>query len=149
ENIAMQREIDISDQTDFTLALSFGRTQAEAANQARASLLEGFDSAKKAYIDGWQAWQGSLRDVKGKKFRNSAAVLRMQEAKKFPGGIIASLSIPWGQSKGDSDKGGYHLVWPRDLVESAGGFLALQTPNDELRNVNYLMSTQTADGNGR
>ncbi|HLR24237.1 MAG TPA: glycoside hydrolase family 15 protein, partial [Fodinibius sp.] len=145
-NIALTGEIDISDQTDFTLALSFGRTQAEAANQARASLLEGFDSAKKAYIDGWQAWQGSLRDVKGKKFRNSAAVLRMQEAKKFPGGIIASLSIPWGQSKGDSDKGGYHLVWPRDLVESAGGFLALQTHNDVLRIVNYLMSTQNADG---
>ena len=24
----------------------------------------------------------------------------------------------------DEDLGGYHLVWPRDLVETAGGFLA-------------------------
>ena len=39
--------------------------------------------------------------------------------------IIASLSIPWGFSKGDDDLGGYHLVWPRDLVETAGGFLAV------------------------
>ena len=40
------------------------------------------------------------------------------------GAIIASLSIPWGSSKGDNDLGGYHLVWPRDLVETAGGLLA-------------------------
>ena len=41
-----------------------------------------------------------------------------------PGAAVASLSIPWGFSKGDDDLGGYHLVWPRDLVETAGGFLA-------------------------
>src|SRR5699024_7946063 len=86
------------------------------------------------------------RDVKGKNFRNSAAVLRMQEAKKFPGGIIASLSIPWGQSKGDSDKGGYRLVWPRDRVERAGGVVALQTHTDVQRVGRYLMSTQDAEG---
>jgi hypothetical protein len=42
-----------------------------------------------------------------------------------PGAVVASLSIPWGFSKGDGDLGGYHLVWPRDLVETAGGFLAI------------------------
>src|SRR4026207_1625817 len=42
-----------------------------------------------------------------------------------PGAAVASLSIPWGFSKGDDDLGGYHLVWPRDLVETAGGFLAV------------------------
>ena len=72
--------------------------------------------------------------------------MRTNEAKLFPGGIVASMSIPWGNAKGDSDKGGYHLVWPRDLVESAGGFIALKTNNDALRIVNYLISTQKADG---
>ena len=38
--------------------------------------------------------------------------------------MIASLSIPWGESKGDEDLGGYHLVWPRDLVHSSTGLLA-------------------------
>ena len=55
----------------------------------------------------------------------SAAVLRTHESKRVEGGVIASLSIPWGFSKGDDDLGGYHLVWPRDLVETAGGFLAI------------------------
>ncbi len=145
-NIALTGEIDISERTDFVLALSFGRTQAEAANHARASLLDGFDAARNCYFGEWEGWQNTLREVPAKNFRISAAVLRMHEAKNYPGGIIASLSIPWGESKGDSDKGGYHLVWPRDLVESAGGFLALQTKDDVLRIVNYLMSTQNADG---
>src|SRR5256885_8366064 len=57
-------------------------------------------------------------------YRASTAVLRAHESKDFLGGVIASLSIPWGFNKGDEDLGGYHLVWPRDLVETAGGFLA-------------------------
>src|SRR6202042_3726473 len=44
------------------------------------------------------------------------------------GAIIASLSIPWGSSTGDDDLGGYHLVWPRDLVETAGGLAAAGLP---------------------
>jgi len=145
-NIALTAEIDISKNTKFVLALSFGRSIEEAANHARASLLEGFDSAKKSYMKEWDGWQKTLRKVAAKNFRISAAVLRMHEAKNFPGGIIASLSIPWGESKGDNDKGGYHVVWPRDLVESAGGFLSLETKDDVSRIVNYLMSTQNADG---
>ncbi|MGI8635618.1 MAG: glycoside hydrolase family 15 protein, partial [Segetibacter sp.] len=145
-NIALTGEIDISESGDFVLALGFGRTPSEAANSARSSMLDGFESAKKWYTEEWEKWLGKLSDVNGKYFRTSAAVLRMNEAKTFPGGIIASLSIPWGQSKGDNDMGGYHLVWPRDLVESAGGFIALQTNDDTLRIVNYLMSTQNADG---
>ena len=62
------------------------------------------------------------------KQRLSAAVLRTHEAKSFRGGMIASLSIPWGSAKGDDDLGGYHLVWPRDLVESAGGAAGRRRP---------------------
>ena len=34
------------------------------------------------------------------------------------------MSIPWGETKGDNDLGGYHLVWTRDLVQSATALLA-------------------------
>jgi hypothetical protein len=61
-------------------------------------------------------------------------------------GAIASLSIPWGFSKGDEDLGGYHLVWPRDLVETAGGLLAAGARADARRVLNYLLATQEADG---
>ena len=144
-NVACTGEIDVTEK-EFVLAISFGRTHIEAANHARASILNGFDTAKKRYIQEWQIWQNTLPKISAKNFKMSAAILRMHEAKNFPGGIIASLSIPWGGTKGDSDKSGYHVVWPRDLVETAGGFNALETKADVSRIVNYLMSTQNADG---
>jgi glucoamylase len=145
-NIALTGEIDIAASGNFLLAISFGRNPAEAASHAWGSLLEGFVSAKKAYIKNWEQWFKNLHDVKGKFFKVSASVLRMHEAKVFPGGVIASLSIPWGEIKGDDDIGGYHVVWPRDLVETASGFLALRTKNDALRIMNYLLSMQKPDG---
>jgi glucoamylase len=74
------------------------------------------------------------------------SVLRAHESKDFLGGIIASLSIPWGFNKGDEDLGGYHLVWPRDLVETAGALIAGGAVNDALRVLRYLEATQEADG---
>ena len=73
-------------------------------------------------------------------------MLRTHESKDFLGGVIASLSIPWGFNKGDEDLGGYHLVWPRDLVETAFGFLAAGAQSDAVRVLRYLESTQEADG---
>ncbi|HZW64524.1 MAG TPA: glycoside hydrolase family 15 protein, partial [Hanamia sp.] len=82
----------------------------------------------------------------GKHFRTSAAILNIHQSKKFPGGIVASLSIPWGETKGDNDRAGYHLVWPRDLVEASGGFLAMNSKKQVLKILNYLMATQEEDG---
>ena len=82
----------------------------------------------------------------GRRARTSAAVLRCHEEKRLPGAIIASLSIPWGADKGDADLGGYHLVWPRDLVEAAGGLLAAGARTDALRVLEFLRVTQDADG---
>ena len=100
----------------------------------------------------WLAWQGSLLDLEPqgadprRLYRVSTAVLCTHEARDFPGGAIASLSIPWGFSKGDEDLGGYHLVWPRDLVETAGGLLAAGALADARRVLAYLRTTQEADG---
>jgi glucoamylase len=76
----------------------------------------------------------------------SAALIRAHEAKNFPGGLIASLSVPWGFSKSDDDLGGYHLVWPRDLVETAGGLCAAGVHELLDRVLHYLQSTQEPDG---
>ena len=77
------------------------------------------------YVKQWSDWQSTLLTLDQPPrqydlYRTSTAVLRTHESKDFLGGIIASLSIPWGFNKGDEDLGGYHLVWPRDLVETAG-----------------------------
>ena len=79
-------------------------------------------------------------------YRMSAAVLAIHEDKSASGALIASLSIPWGHSKGDHELGGYHLVWPRDLVNSAGALIALGHSVLARRTLRYLLSTQEADG---
>ena len=152
-NIALTAEIDLQACSgDFSLALGFGETPSEAGQRARATLLEKSDCVVKRYVDGWQRVQNSCLDL-GKAqqngfdpYRVSTAVLRTHESKRFPGGMIASLSIPWGASKGDHDVAGYHVVWPRDLVQAAGGLLAAGDPDSARRTLSYLMSTQSADG---
>ena len=79
-------------------------------------------------------------------YRMSAAVLAVHEDKSASGAMIASLSIPWGHTKGDHEMGGYHLVWPRDLVNSAGALIALGHNVMARRTLRYLLSTQEADG---
>ncbi len=152
-NVALTGEVELNDSGGaFQLALGFGRNPAEAGQHALASMLEGFDAARSKYISQWQSWQDSLfspAETAGENtvFRTSAAILRIHEAKRLQGGIIASLSIPWGFVKGDDDLGGYHLVWPRDLVETAGALLSMGAAEDARRVILYLQCTQEADGN--
>lgn len=152
-NIALTAEIDLSrTEGRFVIALGFGHNIYEAAYSARGSLLAGYEDIRKDYVTQWRNWQKKLsysqsaNSPSGKLFRTSAAVLRMHEANRVPGAIIASMSIPWGETRGDEDTGGYHMVWPRDLVESSGGFLALHSREDMLRILTYLMTTQEEDG---
>jgi glucoamylase len=58
--------------------------------------------------------------------------------------MVASLSVPWGNS--GEERGGYHLVWPRDLVESATALLALGGEAEARNVLRYLIGTQNADG---
>src|ERR1043166_1753710 len=153
-NVALTGQIDLQKAAgSFVLALGFGSNAAEAGHRALASLQDGFDTAMAEYQRGWKAWQRSLIPLDkghpaGRRnfYRMSAAVIRSHEAVHFPGGIIASLSVPWGFSKGDDDLGGYHLAWPRDLAESAGALLAAGAFEDGRRVLSYLETTQEADG---
>jgi glucoamylase len=153
-NVALAAEVDLAaDKREFLLTLGFGRNPAEAGNRARAALQDGFDIAQAEYVRQWNNWQKALLHLdkdrlEGRQnyYRVSTAVLRTHEARNFPGGIIASLSIPWGFNKGDNDLGGYHLAWPRDLVESAGGLLAAGALEEARRVLCYLQATQEADG---
>ncbi|HET7851568.1 MAG TPA: glucan 1,4-alpha-glucosidase [Methyloceanibacter sp.] len=134
----------------FVLALGFGQTAAEAALRVRISLDEGVDAAIGEYVAGWRAWQNKLLALDHSTghgtYRVSTAVLRTHEARSFAGGYIASLSVPWGFAKGDEDLGGYHLAWPRDLVETASGLLAAGAKDEARQVIHYLRGTQEADG---
>ncbi len=157
-NVALAGEVDLTHGNTAVFALGFGRSPIEAAFRARASLLDDFALLTAEYASAWRSWQDGLRkldrtppqDATGGRahntYRVSTAVLRTHEAPSFRGGYIASLSIPWGAAKGDDDLGGYHLVWPRDLVETAGGLLAAGALAEAVQVLDYLQATQEADG---
>ncbi len=151
-NVAVTGEIDLgSSGGTFVMALGFGPTAMEAGQHTLISLLEDFDETQAAYVRAWEAWHARNKGGVPPKLRTplyltSAAVLRAHESKRVEGGIIASLSIPWGFSKSDDDLGGYHLAWPRDLVEAAGGFIAIGAHEHVRRVLRYLQVTQEADG---
>lgn len=153
-NIALVAEVELSGDEPFTLALGFGRSWSEAALQLRPSLGRGFNVAEQIYSANWTAWQTPLakldpaptRRTDGHNlYRVSTAVLRTHNS-HIPGGMIASLSIPWGASKSDADLGGYHLVWPRDLVQTAGGLIAAGARDDARMVLDFLRAIQEADG---
>ncbi|MDE2580310.1 MAG: hypothetical protein KGL52_01615 [Rhodospirillales bacterium] len=136
------------------LALGFAGSKQAAATLAVSSLLEPFDAVMLRQVSDWQAWYAlanarnpvrweapePLRD----QFMISTMVLRSHLDKTYPGAMVASLSIPWGDRGGE--RGGYHLVWPRDLVHCASALLALGA-EDEARNaLRYLIATQREDG---
>jgi glucoamylase len=154
-NVALTGQVDLDAcGGEFVLALGFGQNPAEAGQRALASLMDDVQKLESAYVGEWREWQEQMTDLaRGRDSQAggdleaiSRAVLRIHEAKRFPGGVIASLSIPWGASKGDDDLGGYHLVWPRDLVEASGGLLAAGAADDAVRVLRYLRVTQEAEG---
>jgi glucoamylase len=154
-NVALTGEMDVlAAAGEWVLALGFGRSATEAAHHALASLNDGFDRARIEYQGQWRRWHeglwtpdpGQRVSARADLLGVSTTVLRAHESKQFAGGIVASLSIPWGMSKGDEDLGGYHLVWPRDLVENACALLAVGAVDDVVRVVRYLEVIQESDG---
>lgn len=150
-NVALCGEVDAA--SPVLVAIGFGTKPEEAGYQVRASLDRGFPRAEAEYAANWRAYQQRLhpldRNVASQPhnfYRVSTAMLRAQTSPRFPGGSIASLSIPWGGSRGDADMGGYHLVWPRDLVETAGALLACGALAEARETLDYLRAVQEPDG---
>ncbi len=137
----------------FRLALAFGGHAAEAGQQAHAGLLRKFPDALEKYSKEWCEEQSKYKDLGGSKkntldyYRVSTAVMQIHESKRFPGAIVAGLSIPWGFDRGDEDIGGYHVIWPRDMVQAAFGKLACGDAVSARRTIFYLECTQEANGN--
>jgi glucoamylase len=152
-NVSMIGEMDWNtDGGNFTISLACGVDPAEAAQQARAGILEDFEKTRSLFIQHWQETQAqytAIEDFSGQKldmYRVSTAVLETHQSKRFPGAFIASLSLPWGFARSDKDVGGYHVLWPRDMVETAMGKLASGDARAARSALFYLSCTQ--DGNG-
>ena len=135
----------ISAPGETVLAIGFGGTPDEAAFHVRASLRRGFDVIRREVVEAWLEWQRSL-SLPGA--LTSATILHCHGdgAGTCPGAVIASLSIPWGDGETGLDAGGYHLVWPRDACQAAGGLLAAGAISEAEAILDYFHITQEDDG---
>jgi glucoamylase len=136
---------------EFTLAIGIGNGHHTALQKMMGAFATPFEEQCKRFIVQWHRaaypeWlAGRTRDG-GKLLRASHAVLLAHEDKSYSGAFVASASIPWGQVKGDDDLGGYHLVWTRDMVQTATALLACGRIETARRALVYLACTQLPDG---
>jgi glucoamylase len=152
-NIALTGEIDLQHNDEFTIGIALGGSAQSTSAKLLQSLADPFDLQRENYV---RQWQRTLVDSKfdfaantsdgGHVYRLSRCVLLAHEDKIFEGALVASMSIPWGATKGDTDLGGYHLVWTRDLVQSATALLASGQTGTPLRALIWLASIQRPDG---
>ncbi len=152
-NIALMAEIDVSKKREFTLGIAFGDSDHRAASTLSQSLGTRYNSDHRPrFIRQWQRAATGILPLEeqsldgGKLYRTSHALLLAHEDKSYPGALIASTSIPWGEAKGDEDLGGYHLVWTRDMCNSSSALLASDDVTTPLRSLIYLACTQRPDG---
>ena len=131
-NIALTGEIDLSHGRAIHARDCVRRQLPERRREAAAIACRRRSSMHREGYVRQMAARSSIRNTisahhtcdGGGMYRLSRCVLLAHEDKVFQGALVASMSIPWGETKGDKDLGGYHLVWTRDLVQSATALLA-------------------------
>jgi glucoamylase len=155
-NIAVMGELNLApvapgEAIEFTLSFGIGEGHHTAAQKTIGSLATPFAENKARYIAQWQRaanpmWLAAKSCDEGKLLGVSHNVLLAHEDKTYSGAFVASASIPWGQAKGDDDLGGYHLVWTRDMVQTATALLACGRAETARRALVYLACTQEPSG---
>ncbi|MGA8938422.1 MAG: glycoside hydrolase family 15 protein [Acidobacteriaceae bacterium] len=150
-NIAVMGEIDVARHREFTLAIALGEGNHSALSSMMQSLSTSFAKHRARFIEEWHRAPGPAKLAEfsaddGKLMRASHAVILAHEDKTYSGAFIASASIPWGASKSDDDLGGYHLVWTRDMVQSATALMASGRLEAARSALVYLACTQHPDG---
>ena len=147
-NVALMAQMPTlnSETSTFDVVVGFGDSLAASTAQADGTLSDGYTNVLAKYNGigeaiGWEDYLATLTNLPdmvaqtrdgGKQLYASALVLKAMEDKENAGALIASLSIPWGDTiNAENDATGYRAVWPRDFYQVAMAFLAegdLETP---------------------
>jgi glucoamylase len=131
------------------LALGFADSALGASTRARTALAADFDALRTHFLDQWEQWGSRLRLPRpnpelGDLALLSAMMLKIHEDRAYPGAVVASLSVPWGNST--DSLGGYHLVWPRDASLTAFALLAANQVRDVRNILAHMIAVQRRDG---
>ncbi|VXC78633.1 Glucan 1,4-a-glucosidase [Burkholderia sp. 8Y] len=165
--VALTAEIDRAGKNQFVVALAFCVDEptditASTPNKALIAVSEAlaypFDGPANAYnhraefLRGWNDAVDAPFEPKAgvtgdsdALFNLSRNVLLAHEDKTANGALVASLSIPWGEIVRDL-AAGYHMVWPRDMCQSALALLAAGAQDPPLRGLMFLAASQSKDG---
>jgi glucoamylase len=155
-NIALLGELNLGAADEdgaraFVLAIGIGQGHHTALQKTLVTLATPFEENRDRFVAQWHrvanpAWLAAKARDGGKLMCASHNILLAHEDKTFSGAFVASASIPWGQAKSDDDLGGYHLVWTRDMVQTATALLACGRAETAKRALVYLACTQKPDG---
>lgn len=145
---------------EWQFVLGFGNSKDESLAAATQTLNTGYEKVLANFNGvgdaiGWEDYIASLPELEklsatatdgGKLVYASAMVLKAQEDKTYAGGVIASLSNPWGDSaSADKAQTGYKAVWPRDFYQVTMAMLALGDKITPKVAFEYLEHVQTSD----
>jgi glucoamylase len=150
-NVAIMGEIPQASTREFTVGIGFGYGHHAALASTMGSLAVPFERHLERFVAQWHrvATPQNLAEHSsddGRLLHISHNEVLAHEDKTYAGAFIASASIPWGYAKGDDDFGGYHLVWTRDMVQTATALMACGRLDTALRALVYLACTQEPDG---
>ncbi|MEE2744619.1 MAG: glycoside hydrolase family 15 protein [Bdellovibrionota bacterium] len=113
-----------------------------------------YEKEKENYKNSWDKYFLELKKMRGLDLETEAFywrslyTLKVHEDKRNRGALIASLSIPWGESQYENETGGYHLIWPRDLFHVSLALLIAgdhQTPLNALRFLKKIQYKKTGE----
>ncbi|MBD9358362.1 amylase [Methylomonas sp. EbA] len=147
-NVAQMGWIDSGNSTansiSFDVVLAFGNNEAEAMNTANATLGSDLNTLEKTFTDDWIAYSQGLNNQKGKADdQYYLAVMALKSIQdKSNGAMIAGSGTPWGETSSDSNLGGYHLIWSRDLFKFASALIAAGDAASANKAVEFLFNTQ-------
>ncbi len=148
-NVALTAELA---PLETNLVLSFGKDEVEAVLETERTLARKYHEIEREYIRGWRKYLAGTRFPgrrpadKGRRFIASAIALKTHEDKTWPGAIVPSLAIPWGEARRDAPASAYRVIRPADLSKAAFAFLAIGDNATPISILNHLQSIQNDAG---
>jgi glucoamylase len=147
-NVAQMGLVDFANSTatsfSFDMALGFGTTTADAMTAAVGTLGGNVATTETNYKTEWNTYanalstQGGLADAQY--YLAAMSLKSIQD--KSNGAMVAGLGTPWGETNGDANPVGYHLIWPRDLFKFANALVTAGDSATANKTVDYLFNIQ-------
>lgn len=142
-------------ETSGELLIGFGKDATSAKAAMVATRERGGKAVLDAYRAGWRDYVNALEHLPtlaamaedgGALAYMSAINLKIMEDKTHAGGLIASLSNPWGETASAvQPHTGYKAVWPRDFFQVASAFVAMGDSDTALAAYRYLPTIQVTE----